>query len=144
MRGEHRDDQRMGEQALDRCTVDAFALQRRDGGGDVGALFGGNALAILGQVGEHREQHETADEIERLVEAEVLEMLVDRVAAAGAAMALDGGAADRLRRLEQGIATIGADDVAELRAEEADVGIVGDGGERSGVDGSHARYAALR
>ena len=39
----------------------------------VRAVLDGNALPILGEIGEHREQHEAADEIERLGKAQPIE-----------------------------------------------------------------------
>ncbi|PAV93022.1 hypothetical protein WR25_09782 [Diploscapter pachys] len=54
-------------------------------------------------------------------------------------MALHRRPPDRLGRFEQRLAAIGANDVAELRAQEAHVGVVGDRRKRSGVDIGHAR-----
>jgi hypothetical protein len=129
----------MGEQALHLGPVDPLRLQRRERRGDIRALFGGDALAVLGQIGEHREEHESADEIERFVEAQVLQVTMHRIAVARAAMALHRRPPDRLCRLEQRLAAIGANDVAELCAQEAHVGIVGDRRKRSGVDIGHVR-----
>ena len=59
--------------------VDALAGEPRQRRRDVGARLGGDALPVLGEVGEHREQHEAAHEIERLVEAEPVEAEIGRV-----------------------------------------------------------------
>ncbi len=136
MRGEDGGDQCVIEQRADLGAVDAFGFELGDRRGEVGAVFRGDALAVLGEVGEHREQHEAADEIERLVEAELFEAEIDRAIVAGLAfggvsVALDRGFADRLGGLEQTLAAIGADDVAKQFAEETDVGIVRDCGEAS-------------
>jgi PleD family two-component response regulator len=62
------------------------AVERRR---DIGARFGGDTLAILGEIGEHREQHEAADEIERLVERQAVEPEIDITA--DTAMTVDRG-----------------------------------------------------
>ena len=139
MRGEHRGDQPVREQIDDRRAIDPLRFKPSDGGGDIGALFGRHALPILGQIGEHRKQHEAAREIERLVKRQPIEAGIDGVRPGAPARAIDRGRSDIFDPPEQCIAAIGADDIAQQRAEKTDVGIVGDRGKLS-----HARPAALR
>jgi hypothetical protein len=93
---------------------------------DIRARLGGDALPVLGKIGEHREQHEAAHEIERLVEAEAVEPGIDRVRPRNAAMPVDRCRPDILDPPKQRLAAIGADHVAEHLAQEADVCIVRD------------------
>ena len=109
------------------CSLPIPSLrQPLDRRGDVRARLGGDALAVLGEIGEHREQHEPAHEIERLVERQPVEPEIDL--APHAAMPIDRRRADIFGAPEQLVAAIGADHVAEQLAEKADVGIVGDRG----------------
>jgi hypothetical protein len=101
VRGQHRGDQCVIEQRHHGVMPDAVLLQPRQRRGHVGAGLGRDALAILGEVGEHREQHEAADEIERLVEAEPVEPRIDRAGAGDAAVAVDRSGADIFDALEQ-------------------------------------------
>ena len=139
VRGQHRHHQGFGQERGHLRAVDAPAGQPLQRGGDIGPLFGGDALPILGQIGEHREEHEAAHEVDRFVQVEPFELEVDRRAVAAVAVPLDRGAANRLRRLEQRLAAIVADHVAEQRAEIADVGVVRDRGKTG-----HGASAALR
>jgi hypothetical protein len=143
VRGEHGRDERMAEQLQHHVAADPLSLQPSQRGRHVRALFGGDPLAILGQIGEHRKEHEAAHEIERLVERQAGEQHLDRIAVAAVAMPFHRGPADRLRRLEQRLAAVSADHLAQLCAEEADVGVVGDGRQGGGGAG-HKRDAALR
>ena len=93
----------------------------------VGAGLGGRSLPVLGEVGEHREQHEAAHEGERVVEGERVEPGVDRIRTGDAARAVDRDRADIFDAAEQRVAAIGADHVPQQLAEEADVGILRDG-----------------
>jgi hypothetical protein len=71
------------------------------------------ALTIFGQIRQHREQHEAADECERVVEAEGVEAPIDRRRAGDTAIAIDRGRADVLDALEQPVPAVRADDVTE-------------------------------
>ncbi len=82
----------------------------------MGIGFGGDALPVLGQIGEHREQHEAAHEIERLVEAQRLEPGIDRAGIGEPAVAIDRGRADRLGPFIKRVAAIAADHVAQQLA----------------------------
>ena len=87
MRGQDGRDQGMVEQAHDLVLADPLIgqpLQRRR---DIRARLGGDTLTVLGEIGEHREQHETAHEIERLVERQAIQPEID--VPADAAMAID-------------------------------------------------------
>jgi hypothetical protein len=48
-------------------------------GRDVGARLGRDALPVLGEIGEHREEHEAAHERERVVEAQRIKPEIDLV-----------------------------------------------------------------
>ena len=83
-------------------------------------------LPILGKVGEHRKQHEAADEREGIVEAERIQPAIDGGRAGDAAVAIDRGRANVFDALEQRIAAVCANDVAQQPAEIADVRILRD------------------
>ena len=102
------------------------ALQPPERRGDVGVLLGLHALAILGQVGEHREEHEAAREIERLVQRQPVEPAIHRACPRDAARAIDRGGADIFDALEQLLAAIGTDYVAEEPTEEANILVICD------------------
>ena len=87
-------------------------LLLRKTAGDVRAWLGGDALPVLGEVGEHREQHEAAHEGERVVEGEGIDA-VDAVRIDNAARAVHRGGANIFDPAEQRLPAIGADDVAE-------------------------------
>src|SRR3546814_4165682 len=74
-------------------------------------------LPVVGQVGEHRKQHETAHERDGVVEAQRLQTRIARLGPGDAAMAIDARRSDIFGRAEQFLAAIGANDVAE-RSEE--------------------------
>jgi hypothetical protein len=133
VRGQHRATSAWREQRHHGVVPDAVLLQLFERRGDVGMRLGLDALPILGEVGEHREEHEAADEIERLVEAQPIEPRIDRAGARDAAVAVDRSGADIFDALEQLLAAIGADHVAEQLAEEADVGILADRWTRHGM-----------
>ena len=80
--------------AGDRVLVDALARQPVERLGDGRAGLGRDALPVLGEVGEHGEQHEAAHEGERVVEAQRVEARIDRVRRDDAAMPVDRGRAD--------------------------------------------------
>lgn len=61
------------QQRSDRCVGNAPTPQLPDRMRDIGARLRRHALPILGQVGEHRKQHETAHERQCLVQAEGVE-----------------------------------------------------------------------
>src|SRR3546814_12913163 len=79
--------------------------------------LGGDPLPVLGQVGEHRKQHETAHERDGVVEAQRLQPRIARLGPGDAAMAIDARRSDIFGLAEQFLAAIGANDVAE-RSEE--------------------------
>ena len=124
--GQDRRDQGPFEQGQGRVAVDALRLQPGKRGGHVGAGLGGDAPAVLGEVGEHRKEHEAAHEGERVVEAQRRQRRLDCFLVGLAARLVDGGGANALDPLEQILAAMIADDVAEDPSEIADVGILGD------------------
>ena len=130
--GKHRRDQRVLQQREHGGAVDPLLAQPGDRSGEVGARLGGKPLSILGEVGEHREQHEAAHEIDRRIEVEPFDPQHRRPcplrSGVVGAMVLDRRLADRLDRREQIVATTGADHVAEQRSEVTDVVVVGDRG----------------
>jgi hypothetical protein len=125
--GEHGGDQRAVEQFERLAARNAFLFEPVERRRHVGTGFGGDPLPVLGEVGEHREQHEAADEGEGVVEAERVEPRIDRIGIDDAARAVDRIGSDIFDPPEQLLAAIGPDHVAEQAAEEADVGILGDG-----------------
>jgi hypothetical protein len=64
----HRDDEGAIQQRGRRLEADALAGQKAHGLLDIVAVVTSSPAPILGQVGEHRKQHEAADERERVVE----------------------------------------------------------------------------
>jgi len=83
-------------------------------------------LSIFGQVREHGEQHEPANEGQRVVQAERVESPIDRGGPRDPAVAIDRAAADVFDALEQGVAAVRADDVAEQFSQIADVRVLRD------------------
>ena len=128
MRGEHGSDEALRQQIERDLFGDALLGERLDRRGDIRAALGRDALPILRQIGEHREQHEAAHEGERVVEPQRVEPGIDAVRLRDAAMPIDRGGADIFDPPEQLVAPISADHVAEQAAEEADVGVLRDWG----------------
>ncbi len=95
-------------------------------GRDIGARLGRDTLTILGEVGEHREQHETADEGERIVEAERIEPRIDVMRIDNTSCAIDRGRADIFDPSKQLFSAICLDHIAKQAAKKADVGILRD------------------
>ena len=126
--GEHGGDQRVIEQREHGVAVDPLAFEPSERVGDIGALLRGDALAVLGQIGEHGEEHEAASEAQHLVQVERAQLQVDLSRAGTVAFHRSG--ADVLRAAIHLLAAICADDVAEQLAQVTDVGIVGDEGKR--------------
>src|SRR3546814_14228809 len=67
-------------------------------------------LPVLGQVGEHRKQHETAHERDGVVEAQRLQPRIARLGPGDAAMAIDARRSDLFGLAEQFLAAIGPTD----------------------------------
>src|SRR5439155_19842066 len=111
------------EQVRDLVFADAFAAQYVDGLREIVAQLGRSALAVLGEVGEHREKHETADEIERFVLGQSSEAGLDSVVG-HTAVAVDGGRPDIFDPPEQSVAAEAPDDVAEDSPKETDIGVL--------------------
>ena len=65
--GQHRHDQAVRQQFQHRILADAMRFELGHRRRDIGTRFRRHALPILGQIGEHREQHEAAGEVERVV-----------------------------------------------------------------------------
>ena len=85
-----------------------------------------HALPILGQIGEHRKQHEPAHERDGIVETQRIKPRIDRLGPRDAAVPVDARRADIFGLPEQFVAAIGANDVAENPPQIADVGILRD------------------
>ena len=92
----------------------------------VGTGLDCHALPVLGQVGEHREQHEPADEIERLVKCQRIEPAVHCIRACHAAMPVDRRRADILSPPIERFAAQLADDIAQDATEKSYIGILCD------------------
>ena len=126
VRGQHRRDERGVQQRRDRVAIDPVGAQlferRRDGRLGLGR----DPLPILGQVREHREEHEAAHEGDGIVKAQRIEPRVDRLGPRDAAVPVDARRSDIFGLPEQLFAAIGADDVAEDSPEIANVGILRD------------------
>jgi hypothetical protein len=125
MGGQHRHDQRALEKGGDGVVLYAVRAQRGERLGEAGARLLRSALAVFGEIGEHREQHEAADEGEGVVEAErtQAEVAAPRIEPP---VAVDGSGADRLDAVEQLLPAVAADHVAEQRAEKMNVGVLAD------------------
>jgi hypothetical protein len=94
MRGEHRHDQPAVQQRRRGRPVDAFARELPQRPLHVVALMTRGALAVLGQVREHREQHEAAHEGQRVVESKGIEAAIHGRLAGDPTVAIDRGGAD--------------------------------------------------
>jgi len=138
MGGQNRHDQCVVEKLGDSRRLDPLLVKNVDRFSEVVTKLRRAALPVLGEVGEHREEHEAADEIERFVLAQRAETGVDRRVRDDAAIAIHRGRADIFDAAKQGVAAILPDDVAEDSAKETDVGILLDGA------GSAARSRRLR
>ena len=130
--GEHGHDERPGKRLRDHLARDAALLQRLDRARKVRAALERAALPVLGQVREHREEHEAADEAQRLVEAERVEPGVDRFRVRDAAMPVHRGRADIFGPPEQRLAPEGADYIPQQLAKEANVRVLRDRGRSCG------------
>ncbi|KAI1692061.1 hypothetical protein DdX_21455 [Ditylenchus destructor] len=95
---------------------------------DIGARPRRHALPVLGQVGEHREQHEAAHENRAVVEVQAAEARIDAVRAGDAAMPVDRCRSDIFDSPDNASPPIGADHVAKDAAQIADVGLFVIGG----------------
>ena len=144
MGGEHRGKQRPIDQRGDRLLFDSFVTKQLQRIGETGARFGGHALPIFGEVGEHREEHEPPDEGERLVQCERIEARVDRIVRRHAAMAVDGSRADIFNPPEQRFAAICANDVPEELAEKPNIRVLRDGDAVHPVLFAHASLGSTR
>src|SRR3984957_12414922 len=141
MRRQHRDDQRSVEQRRGFAYGDALCTQELQCGGERAALFRSGALPVFGQIGQHGKQHEAAYEGNSLVERQRVQARRQAARVGEAAMAVDGGGADRFDALKQNLAAVAADDVSQQLAEEADISVLSDGREL-GHDGAHISPAA--
>ena len=115
----------------DRIAIDPVGAQLFERSGNRRLGLGRDPLPVLGQVREHREEHETAHEGDRVVEAQRVEPRIDRLGPGNPAVPVDARRADIFGLPEQLLAAIGADDVAENPPEIADVGILRDLDRRS-------------
>ena len=142
--GQHRHDQAVCQKVEHRVAPHALRFKTLERGGDIGARFGRDTLAILRQIGEHRKQHEAAREIQRIIEAERIQPGVGKVRAVKPSRAIDRGGADIFGLLIEFFPAIGANDVTQQPPEIADIGILRD--RRGGLlcVALHGRYAALR
>jgi len=125
VRGQHRHDERIAERGRHRVLPDPLLAQRLDHMRHVGAALRAHTLSVLGEVREHRKQHESARERQRLVEAQRIEPAVD--IARHAAMTIDRGRTDIFDPPIQRLAPQFADDVAQDAPKKADIGILRDG-----------------
>ena len=120
MRGEHRHDQRGVQQGSgSRAVPTPSEASRFNASATSSPAWRSARLSILGKVREHGEQHEPADEGQGLVQAERLEPAIDRGGPRDPAEAIDRRGPDVLDALEQRVAAVGADDVAEQLSEGA-------------------------
>ena len=126
MRGQDRHHQRLIEHRADRGAIDRmFGKLRRDMR-HIGAGFHRNPLPVLGKIGEHREQHEAAHEIERFIERQRIEPLIDRVGPGDAAMPVHRRRTDIFGPPVQRVAAQFTDHIAKDATKEADVGVLRD------------------
>ncbi len=126
MRREHRHDERVIQQLRDLVGADAALAEAGEGVGDIFARFVQATLPVFGQIGEHREQHEGAHECERVVGVQRFEPATGGGGVGDAAIPIHGARADALDLLEQPVAAVSADDIAQQFAEITDVGVLGD------------------
>ena len=122
--GEHGHDGRAFQHLGHRSAADPLRLQRFQRFGHGRALFACYALPVLGQIGEQREQHEAAHEIQRTVQVQRLQFRHGRGTRSGAAVAVHAGAANRLGLVIKRFTAISADHIAKHTAQKADVGIL--------------------
>ena len=122
----------------------ALGAQELQGRGQRAALLRRRTLPVFRQIGEHGKQHEAAHEGDRLIEREGLKACRQAARVGDAAITVDGGGPDGLDALEQCLAAVVADYVAQKLAEESNVGVLSDGGGSWGHKGesclSRRRY----
>ena len=128
MRGEHGHHQRLFEQRQHVGGLDAVLLQLRHRAGHIRARLGRDALPILGQIGEHGEQHEAAHEGERVIERQRGKAGIDTFGRRHAPRAIDRGCTNIFGLPKQPLPPINADHIAQQPPKIADVGILGDAG----------------
>ena len=126
VRGQHRRDERRAEQRRNRVAIDPVGAQLFDRRRDRRLGLGGDPLPVLGEIGEHRKQHEPAHERDRVIEAQRIEPRIDRLGPRDAAVPVDARRTDIFGLPEQFVAAIGADDIAQDPPQIADVGILRD------------------
>ena len=132
VRGQHRRDVGPRERAGDVVGADVGLGQALEGHRErpllqmplaLVHLAAAHMVAILGDVGQVREVAEGADHADGLLDRQVLEQAVERLAGAGILLQAVGDRelADLLDQLVGGLAFLFADDVAEDAPEQADV-----------------------
>ncbi|SOT40155.1 hypothetical protein F01_260221 [Burkholderia cenocepacia] len=134
VRGQHRHDQRIVEEALQqalRRVAGGFQLVERvrdraglrRGPGQRVDAAAAVVVAVFRDVREMREIAERAHDAHRLLRRQLAQLLLERLRGFAVVLAaeLDRGLADRLDHVEHRIAFLFAHDVAEQAAEEADV-----------------------
>ncbi|EXI64203.1 MAG: hypothetical protein AW07_04787 [Candidatus Accumulibacter sp. SK-11] len=133
MRGEYRHDRRLVEEAAQACRVDSghrgalqrmrqTALVRRRSGDQMGARAA-DVMLVLGDVRQVREIAERANDRLRLLARQAVEDCRQVLAGASVivAMEADGADTDPLDQLEDRLALLRAQGVAEDTAEQPDV-----------------------
>ncbi len=128
MGGQDRHDQRAIQKVRGCRDVDALPGEALHSGRHILAGIVESALSVLGEIRQHREQHEGPDECQRVIETERVQTPIHGVRRLGyAPIAVDRACPDALNALEQLDAPVGTDDVAQKLAHVPDVGVLGDG-----------------
>ncbi len=124
---EHRDDECLIEEGRRPVNADTLRDQTLQCRSDILAGFVEAALPILRQVRQHREQHEAANEGERVIEAQGIQAAIHRGRIRDAAMPVHRAGADVFDALKQPLTPVGPNDIPEQLSQVADVRVLGDG-----------------
>jgi hypothetical protein len=101
-------------------------VERRHYARNIRAVFARNPLPVLSQIGEQREQHEPAHEVQCIVEIQRTQPAINLMRALDATMPVDRGRTDIFDPPKQRLAAQFADHIAENTPEETDIGVLRD------------------
>ena len=122
--GEHRCNKRRVQEVRNRTLADAFGPELCQCIRQGGAGIGGHALPVLRQIGEEREEHEAANEGQSVVERERFQPAHQILLPGKTPMPVDRRGAYGFDAIEQDVAVMHPDGVAEQPSKISDVGIL--------------------
>jgi hypothetical protein len=130
MRREHGHDQCPVQQRRCRGAVHALAFQSLQGTGQVLSRIVQPPLPVLGEIRQHREQHETADKGQRVVEPQPHQTLAIAARPADAPEPVHRLGTDALDTLVDRGTAVGPDHITQQPAQVTDIGVLCDGAGR--------------